>query len=226
MYLENISKIYDEKGSNPVIALKDITISFKPSTMYAIMGESGSGKTTLLNIIGLLDRATQGKYLLDNKDINDYNETELAKIRNNKIGFVFQNYFLDNKLTALENILLPTIINNKYSKDEYLKKAQNLLKEFGLSERANHNPKQLSGGECQRVAIIRALINDPEIIIADEPTGNLDSKHEQEIFKLLKDISRTGKCVIVVSHNSNIKKYCDEIFYLEKGTLTTYENNH
>lgn len=226
MYLENISKIYDEKGSNPVIALKDITIIFKPSTMYAIMGESGSGKTTLLNIIGLLDRATQGKYLLDNKDINDYNETELAKIRNNKIGFVFQNYFLDNKLTALENILLPTIINNKYSKDEYLKKAQNLLKEFGLSERANHNPKQLSGGECQRVAIIRALINDPEIIIADEPTGNLDSKHEQEIFKLLKDISRTGKCVIVVSHNSNIKKYCDEIFYLEKGTLTTYENNH
>lgn len=226
MYLENISKIYDEKGSNPVIALKDITISFKPSTMYAIMGESGSGKTTLLNIMGLLDRATQGKYLLDNKDINDYNETELAKIRNNKIGFVFQNYFLDNKLTALENILLPTIINNKYSKDEYLKKAQNLLKEFGLSERANHNPKQLSGGECQRVAIIRALINDPEIIIADEPTGNLDSKHEQEIFKLLKDISRTGKCVIVVSHNSNIKKYCDEIFYLEKGTLTTYENNH
>ncbi len=226
MYLENISKIYDEKGSNPVIALKDITISFKQSTMYAIMGESGSGKTTLLNIIGLLDRATQGKYLLDNKDINDYNETELAKIRNNKIGFVFQNYFLDNKLTALENILLPTIINNKYSKDEYLKKAQNLLKEFGLSERANHNPKQLSGGECQRVAIIRALINDPEIIIADEPTGNLDSKHEQEIFKLLKDISRTGKCVIVVSHNSNIKKYCDEIFYLEKGTLTTYENNH
>ncbi len=226
MYLENISKIYDEKGSNPVIALKDITISFKPSTMYAIMGESGSGKTTLLNIIGLLDRATQGKYLLDNKDINDYNETELAKIRNNKIGFVFQNYFLDNKLTALENILLPTIINNKYSKDEYLKKAQNLLKEFGLSERANHNPKQLSGGECQRVAIIRALINDPEIIIADEPTGNLDSKHEQEIFKLLKDISRTGKCVIVVSHNSNIKKYCDEIFYLEEGTLTTYENNH
>ena len=226
MYLENISKIYDEKGSNPVIALKDITISFKPSTMYAIMGESGSGKTTLLNIIGLLDRATQGKYLLDNKDINDYNETELAKIRNNKIGFVFQNYFLDNKLTALENILLPTIINNKYSKDEYLKKAQNLLKDFGLSERANHNPKQLSGGECQRVAIIRALINDPEIIIADEPTGNLDSKHEQEIFKLLKDISRTGKCVIVVSHNSNIKKYCDEIFYLEEGTLTTYENNH
>lgn len=226
MYLENISKIYDEKGSNPVIALKDITISFKPSTMYAIMGESGSGKTTLLNIIGLLDRATQGKYLLDNKDINDYNETELAKIRNNKIGFVFQNYFLDNKLTALENILLPTIINNKYSKDEYLKKAQNLLKEFGLSERANHNPKQLSGGECQRVAIIRALINDPEIIIADEPTGNLDSKHEQEIFKLLKGISRTGKCVIVVSHNSNIKKYCDEIFYLEEGTLTTYENNH
>lgn len=226
MYLENISKIYDEKGSNPVIALKDITISFKPSTMYAIMGESGSGKTTLLNIIGLLDRATQGKYLLDNKDINDYNETELAKIRNNKIGFVFQNYFLDNKLTALENILLPTIINNKYSKDEYLKKAQNLLKEFGLSERVNHNPKQLSGGECQRVAIIRALINDPEIIIADEPTGNLDSKHEQEIFKLLKDISRTGKCVIVVSHNSNIKKYCDEIFYLEEGTLTTYENNH
>ena len=226
MYLENISKIYDEKGSNPVIALKDITISFKQSTMYAIMGESGSGKTTLLNIIGLLDRATQGKYLLDNKDINDYNETELAKIRNNKIGFVFQNYFLDNKLTALENILLPTIINNKYSKDEYLKKAQNLLKEFGLSERANHNPKQLSGGECQRVAIIRALINDPEIIIADEPTGNLDFKHEQEIFKLLKDISRTGKCVIVVSHNSNIKKYCDEIFYLEEGTLTTYENNH
>ena len=226
MYLENISKIYDEKCSNPVIALKDITISFKPSTMYAIMGESGSGKTTLLNIIGLLDIATQGKYLLDNKDINDYNETELAKIRNNKIGFVFQNYFLDNKLTALENILLPTIINNKYSKDEYLKKAQNLLKEFGLSERASHNPKQLSGGECQRVAIIRALINNPEIIIADEPTGNLDSKHEQEIFKLLKDISRTGKCVIVVSHNSNIKKYCDEIFYLEEGTLTTYENNH
>lgn len=214
MNLENIVKIYNQGKKNEVHVLNGITLSLNTNMMYAIMGRSGSGKTTLINILGLLDNRTSGKYYINSVDVDNLTEKEKAVYRNKEIGFVFQSYFLDSKLTAIENVLLPTIINKDYTKEEYYEKALNLLKQFNLENRINHYPNELSGGECQRVAIARSIINDPTFIIADEPTGNLDSDSEKEIFSLLKEISKTGKCVIVVSHNELVKEYADKVYYL------------
>ena len=205
---------------NEVQALKDITVSFQKGELTAIMGRSGSGKTTLINILGLMDRPTHGTYKIEETDVLHLSEKEQALFRNRHIGFVFQSYYLEDKLTALENVILPTLINNDIKKEERTKKAIELLDKLGLKGRVNHYPHELSGGECQRVAIARALINDPQIIIADEPTGNLDSKTEIEVFKMLKNISKEGKYVIVVSHNEIIKNYADKIFFLNDGVLS------
>lgn len=218
--LNNITKIYNLGNKNEVIALNNITVKFKAGKLYAIMGRSGSGKTTLINIIGLMESSTLGEYYLKDEDVNNMSENQKAKIRNEVIGFIFQSFYLENKLTAIENVILPTLINKNITKSESRKKAENILNQLGLKRRLNHYPNELSGGECQRVAIARALINDPNIIIADEPTGNLDSKNEKEIFETLKTISKKGKCVIVVSHNELIKKYADETLYLKDGILT------
>ncbi len=214
MDLENITKVYMEGTAREVKVLNGISISFKSNKMYGIMGRSGSGKTTLINILGLLDKQSTGKYHLNSVDISQLSENEKAKLRNQEIGFVFQSYFLDSKLTAIENVLLPTLINKDYDKKIFYEKALTLLKKLGLENRKDHYPNELSGGECQRVAIARALINDPSYIIADEPTGNLDSKSEKEILEILKKISQKNKCVIIVSHNDLIKEYCDKIYYL------------
>lgn len=219
MNLENITKIYNsEKNKKEVKAINNITYNFKMGKFYAIMGQSGSGKTTLINILGLMDVPTSGKYFFNKKEVQNLSSDELAEIRNQKIGFVFQNYYLNDRLTALENVLLPTLINKKITKDEANNKALKLFEKFNLGDRVNHYPHELSGGEQQRVGIIRALINDPDFILADEPTGNLDHKNEEEIFNYLKQISKE-KCVIVVSHNPNIKKYCDEIIKLNLGVI-------
>ncbi len=220
MKLENITKIYNRGKMNEVQALKDITVSFQKGELTAIMGRSGSGKTTLINILGLMDRPTHGTYKIEETDVLHLSEKEQALFRNRHIGFVFQSYYLEDKLTALENVILPTLINNDIKKEERIKKAIELLDKLGLKGRVNHYPHELSGGECQRVAIARALINDPQIIIADEPTGNLDSKTEIEVFKMLKNISKEGKYVIVVSHNEIIKNYADKIFFLNDGVLS------
>lgn len=220
MKLENITKIYNRGKMNEVQALKDITVSFQKGELTAIMGRSGSGKTTLINILGLMDRPTHGTYKIEETDVLHLSEKEQALFRNRHIGFVFQSYYLEDKLTALENVILPTLINNDIKKEERTKKAIELLDKLGLKGRVNHYPHELSGGECQRVAIARALINDPQIIIADEPTGNLDSKTEIEVFKMLKNISKEGKYVIVVSHNEIIKNYADKIFFLNDGVLS------
>lgn len=186
MKLEDIVKTYTSKNGNQVKALNNISYTFTSGKFYAIMGQSGSGKTTLINILGLVDTPTRGRYLLDGVELQSLSSDKLAEIRNTKVGFVFQNFYLNNHLAALENVLLPTLINYHLTKEEAKTKAQNLFVKFNLTERQNHYPQELSGGEQQRISIIRALINDPEIILADEPTGNLDYQNELEILKLLK----------------------------------------
>lgn len=214
MYLENVLKCYVSESGQQVKALNLVTYKFEVGKFYAIMGESGSGKSTLINILGLMDEATKGSVFLDGVDTSKCSDDELCKLRNEKIGFVFQNFYLNNKLTALENVLLPMYINGNVD----LNKAKDLLKTFNVLDRESHYPYELSGGEQQRVSLARALVNNPKYILADEPTGNLDSKNEDEVFNYLKDISK-DKCVIVVSHNEKINNYADKVIYLEKGVL-------
>lgn len=219
MELENVLKSYVSDKGNQVKALNDISYKFELGKFYAIMGESGSGKSTLINILGLIDKPTSGKVFIDGVDTSECNDFELSKFRNKKIGFVFQNFYLNNKLTALENVLLPTFINKNISLEKANEEANRLFLLFNIENRLNHYPNELSGGEQQRVSLVRALINDPLYILADEPTGNLDKKNEKEIFLYLKNMSRDGKCVIVVTHNDEIKKYVDTVLYLDKGVL-------
>ena len=214
MYLENVLKCYVSDSGQQVKALNLVTYKFEVGKFYVIMGESGSGKSTLINILGLMDKATKGSVFLDGVDTSKCSDDELCKLRNEKIGFVFQNFYLNNKLTALENVLLPMYINGNVD----LNKAKDLLKTFNVLDRESHYPYELSGGEQQRVSLARALVNNPKYILADEPTGNLDSKNEDEVFNYLKDISK-DKCIIVVSHNEKIKNYADKVIYLEKGVL-------
>lgn len=218
MRLEHVYKNYN-LGKKEIAVLKDINVEFKTNTFYAIMGRSGSGKTTLVNILGLLDNVTNGKYFLNDKDITNVNSELKSKIISENIGFVFQSFYLNNNLSALENVMLPLYINKNVKKSERKELAKGMLAKFNLGNRINHKPKELSGGEQQRVAIARALINNPKIIIADEPTGNLDSQSEKEVFDILKQISKENKIVIVVSHNPIVKEYADCILEMEDGEL-------
>lgn len=216
--LENIYKEY-KLGKESIVALNNVSVEFQEGKMYAIMGRSGSGKSTLVHILGLLDSPTSGHIYIDNKDVTNLKEDKVQEIIGQNIGFVFQKFYLNNNLTALENVILPNLINKEITKDERRKKAIKLLELVGLENRLNHKPKELSGGEAQRVAIARSLINNPKIIIADEPTGNLDKTSELTIFKLLKEISKQDKIVIVVSHNELIKEYANKVYYLDDGVL-------
>ena len=184
MRLEHVYKNYN-LGKKEIAVLKDINVEFKTNTFYAIMGRSGSGKTTLVNILGLLDNVTNGKYFLNDKDITNVNIELKSKIISENIGFVFQSFYLNNNLSALENVMLPLYINKNVKKSERKELAKGMLAKFNLGNRINHKPKELSGGEQQRVAIARALINNPKIIIADEPTGNLDSQSEKEVLVII-----------------------------------------
>ncbi len=211
-------KVYTMKDGN-VIALDNLNIKFKKGKFYAIMGHSGSGKTTLIQILGLLDELTEGKYYIDGTDTSTLTENDKSYLRMKKIGFIYQSFHLIDNLKAFENVMLPMIINHDIPKEERKEKAVRLLEIFNLSERVNHFPKQLSGGEQQRVAIARALANEPDIILADEPTGNLDSENEKVIFQFLKKISELGKCVIVVSHSDVIKEYADIVYTMSMGKI-------
>ena len=220
--LKNIRK--ENKVNNTIIyALQNVSIKFETGKLYAIMGHSGSGKSTLLHIIGLLESPTKGEITINNTKVQTTNEKKSSEIRAKKIGFVFQSYYLDSKLTAVENVILPMYINKEINKKDRKILALSLLNKVGLKERINHYPKELSGGEQQRVAIARALSNNPSIILADEPTGNLDRKTEKEIFKLFKEISNQGKTVIITSHTNEIKKYADKIIYIEDGKIKGWE---
>lgn len=215
--LKNVSKVYEKKDEK-IIALDDISYNFESGKFYAITGHSGSGKSTLINILGTLDKVTSGTYKLDGKDISTLDDNELSKIRNKKIGLIFQNYNLEQHMKAYENVMLPMLLGD-LSLEEMKEIAIDKLTEVGLKERVNHFPKELSGGEQQRVSIARALVNNPNIILADEPTGNLDEVNEKKIFDLLKQIAKEGKCVIVVSHSDIIKSYADVVLKINSGKL-------
>ncbi len=216
---DNLSKSYTKKNKQLNI-LNNINFAFETGKFYAIMGESGSGKSTLIQILGLLCNFDSGNLYIDNNNTENLKDKEKALIRNKKIGFVFQSFYLNPLLKAFENVMLPLGVNCKLSDKEKKNKALDVLKQVGLDDRANHFPFELSGGEQQRVAIARALVNDPCIILADEPTGSLDPKNAKIIFDILKDLAKQGKCIIVVSHSDDIKKYADEILYINNHSLT------
>jgi ABC-type lipoprotein export system ATPase subunit len=205
----------DEK----IIAMDNVNLEINTGKMYVIMGHSGSGKSTLIQILGLLDNLTNGKLYINGQEVSKLSENQKADIRREEIGFVFQSFYLNPKLTAIENVMLPMYINKDIDKKDRRKIALKLLKDFGLENRINHYPKELSGGEQQRIAIARALANNPNFILADEPTGNLDVKNEEIVYKTLKELANNGKAVVVVSHNENIKMYADEVLYMDSGKL-------
>ncbi len=216
--LIEVDKIY-QTGKLMVPALLKATLTINKGEMVAIMGPSGSGKSTLMNIIGLLDRPSAGELKIDDQPVNlMMSDRSLALLRGKKIGFVFQSFNLLPKMTALSNVLLPTIYQ-KANRTETHKRALSLLDQVGLKERANHRPTELSGGEKQRVAIARALINGPDIILADEPTGNLDSKSGNEVMTILKELQRKGKTVIIITHDPKIGAQCQRTVQLLDGQI-------
>ena len=210
--VKNLSKAY---GTN--IVLKNKSFVFETKKLYAIVGHSGSGKTTLFNIIGLIDTDYDGELTIDGTIAKKMSIDYKARLRNKKIGFVFQNFLLNDYLTVIENVCLPLITNKKLSKYEKQNKALKILNQLNIESKSKRFPKELSGGEQQRVAIARALINDPDIILADEPTGNLDRDNENEVFKELKKLANAGKCVIVISHSQEILKYADKKYDIEEA---------
>lgn len=219
--LVNISKIY-RTGAVAVKALDGVSLTVQPGEMVAIMGPSGSGKTTLMNIIGCLDVPTEGRYLLEGKEVSRLKEDELAEIRNKKIGFVFQNFNLLPRLTALENVELPLIYRGMGAA-ERRERAEKALTMVGLADRMHHRPSELSGGQQQRVAIARALAGDPPIILADEPTGNLDSRAGAEVMTILKELNRNGKTVILITHDSQIANQAGRIIRIRDGRIAPEE---
>ncbi len=214
---ENLTKDY-ETGTQVVNALKGINLSVEKGEFLSIMGPSGSGKTTLMNIIGCLDSPTNGSYYLNNKSVSKLDDDELAKIRNEEIGFVFQSFHLLARNTAFDNVMLPL----KYagvSKEEATKRSNNVLDLVGLSSRSKHAPAELSGGQQQRVAIARALVNEPSILFADEPTGNLDSKTGQDVMKIFKDLNKNGQTIILITHEDSIAKQSNRIITIMDGLI-------
>ena len=215
--LANISKVY-KMGDNEVIALNGVDLDIAEGEFVAIMGPSGSGKSTLMNILGCLDTPTTGSYLLDNEEVANLSEDVLAKIRNKKIGFVFQNFNLLSRISALENVALPLVYAG-VSKTERINRAQELLKMVGLADRQHHMPNELSGGQRQRVAIARALVNNPKIIMDDEPTGNLDTKSSVEIMAMFKELYKQGKTIILVTHEPDIAENAKRIITVRDGKI-------
>jgi putative ABC transport system ATP-binding protein len=205
-------------GSEIIQALKSVTISVNKGEYVAFMGPSGSGKSTLMNIIGCLDTPTTGRYILNNKDVSDMTENELAEIRNKEIGFVFQTFNLLPRMSSLDNVALPLIYAG-LSKADRTEKAMLSLKNVGLENRAGHKPNELSGGQRQRVAIARALVNDPSILLADEPTGNLDSKTSYEIMDLFDQLYSKGNTIVMVTHEEDIAHYAHRVVRLRDGLV-------
>lgn len=213
--LENISKVYT-RGSEKVHAVEDVSFSINRGEYVSIMGPSGSGKTTLLNLIGCLDKPTSGKLSINSVDVSGMEEKNLVKVRKESIGFVFQQFFLIPTLTVKQNVELPVLFAQKKS-DE--RKTRDILHSVGLSKRLDHLPSQLSGGEMQRVAIARSLINDPPVLLADEPTGNLDSKMAANIMAIFEKLNSEGLTIIMVTHNPELVKHCTKAVYIEDGKL-------
>ena len=221
--LENIEKYYS--GSvDKLHIIRNLNLSVEEGEFISILGRSGSGKSTLLNVIGLLDKIDGGKIFIDGNEVDVLSDVEKDRLKNRMLGFVFQFHYLLPEFTALENVMLPALIDDFSNKSEIEKRAMELLKSVGLEERVHHKPSQLSGGEKQRVAIARALINSPKILLADEPTGNLDEETSETIFNILKDINKNRKqTIIVVTHSKDLAQISDKKLYLKKGVLETEE---
>jgi len=223
IHLENICKSY-YLGKQELQVLKGINIDILKNEYVALMGPSGSGKSTLMNILGCLDTPTKGKYILNGQDVSRMIDNDLAEVRNKEIGFVFQQFNLLPRLTAAENVALPLIYSG-IAKKERMERAMEVLTKVRLEDRSHHKPNELSGGQCQRVAIARALINDPAIILADEPTGNLDSKTSHEIMDILGKIHNDGNTVVLVTHEEDIAGFAHRVIRLRDGVIETDKQN-
>lgn len=214
--LKNVSKIYNNK----VTAMDNVSLKLSEGEFIAVMGQSGSGKSTLLQIAGLLDSCTSGEVIINGENVSKLDKNKLADVRMKSLGFVFQAFHLNSHLKVYENIMVPMLINSEFkNKAEMKQRAEELVATVGLSHRIDHYPSELSGGEQQRVAIARALANNPDFILADEPTGNLDSKNELMIFEELKKLAESGKGVLVVSHNDVVMDFADRICIMKDGVL-------
>jgi len=221
-----ITKTYG-RGDAQVNALDGVSLEIRENEFVAIMGPSGSGKSTMMNILGCLDRPTSGQYFLADEDVSDLDKTQLAIIRNQRIGFVFQSYNLLARTSALENVMLPMLYNRtgQLSDVEQKEKALAALDAVGLTNRVDHQPQELSGGQAQRVAIARAIVNDPVIILADEPTGNLDSKSGGEIMTLLTELHQNGSTIVMVTHENEIAAYAQRVIRFLDGRIDTDQLN-
>jgi putative ABC transport system ATP-binding protein len=223
----DLCKVYGS-GDYQIKALDAINLTIQAGEFVAIMGPSGSGKSTMMNILGCLDKPTSGRYILAGEDVSDLNKVQLAQIRNRRLGFVFQAYNLLPRTSALENVMLPLIYSNNGSsltEDQQRARAMEMLEAVGLADRANHQPQEMSGGQAQRAAIARALINDPALILADEPTGNLDSKSGNEIMALLSDLHAQGRTIVVVTHDPEIAAYAGRIINFLDGHVELDQTN-
>lgn len=219
--LRDVSKLYGF-GDATTVAVEEVTLRVKKGEFIAVMGPSGSGKTTLMNLIGLLDRPTEGTYLLQDRNVAKLNQWRRARYRRDRIGFVFQSFNVIPSLTALENVALPLAYKGK-TQTRRLKQAGNALERVGLSDREYFYPKQLSGGQLQRVAIARALVNDPGIIIADEPTGNLDSAASRVVMELLAELHKAGHTILMVTHNPELTRYASRVVFMHDGSIIADE---
>ena len=217
--LKHIKKYY-KMGENTVKALDDVSLKIEDGEFVTIIGPSGSGKSTMMNIVGCLDIATSGHYLIDGVDVSKYSENQLAFLRNKKMGFIFQGFNLLHNMNAYENVELPLIYQG-IKKAERHKRVTNALKIVGMKERMKHKPSELSGGQQQRVAIARALATQPMCILADEPTGNLDSKTGDEIMKILKDLNKKGTTVVIITHNDEIAKLARRVVHIKDGKIAS-----